>query len=99
MGPESSTNFLKAAITAGRVKRSQKISISRRRSSWGMGLMNFFAAARVVASNLVICAAVPRASRRDFAFGGELSDKAYGLARVALTLRPVRSRSRTEAVA
>ena len=33
MGPESSTNFFRAAMTAGRVKSSQKRSISRRSSS------------------------------------------------------------------
>ena len=49
-----STNFFRAVITAGRAKSSQKSSISRRRSSWGVGLMNFFAATRVTASNFVI---------------------------------------------
>src|SRR5882762_1841694 len=64
MGPESSTNFLRAAITAGRWKRSQKRSISWRNSSWGTGLMNLFAATRVTASNFAICVAVERATRR-----------------------------------
>src|SRR5437879_2293515 len=45
------------------VKSSQKRSISRRSSSWGMDLMNFLAAARVTESYLVICAAVERAMR------------------------------------
>src|ERR1700693_4236071 len=54
MGPESSTNFLRAAMTAGRAKSSQNKSISRRNSSWGTGLMNFLAAVRVTESNFVI---------------------------------------------
>src|ERR1043166_4481609 len=65
MGPVFSTKFFSAAITAGRVKSSQKISISWRSSSRGMGLMNLFAAMRAAESNFVIWAAVHCASLRD----------------------------------
>jgi len=46
-GPAFSTNLRRPSITAGRVKSSQKMSISRRSSSAGSGLMKRFAAAAV----------------------------------------------------
>src|SRR5271168_1526839 len=59
-----STNLRRPASTAGRMKSSQKISISRRSSSWGIGLMNFLAAMAVPRSNFLSCDAVERATRR-----------------------------------
>src|SRR6185312_16729133 len=59
-----STNFFSPRSVAGSANNSQKISISRRNSSYGIGLMNFLAAAAVRRSNLVICDAVPLATRR-----------------------------------
>jgi len=56
-----STNFFNPACTAGLKSRSQKISISRRRSSWGIGLTNRLAVAAVVRSNFPTCVAVARA--------------------------------------
>ena len=98
MGPESSTNFFSAAMTAGRVKSSQKRSISRRSSSCGMGLINFLAAARVSASYLVICAAVDRAVRRASPSPDSYATRPTACARVAFTVLPVKSKSLTKAL-
>src|SRR4029077_11062044 len=46
-----STNFLRPASTAGCENNSQKRSISRCNSSYGIGLINFFAAIAVRRSN------------------------------------------------
>src|SRR5258706_55891 len=63
-----------------------------------MGFMNFLAAARVMASNFVICAAVERAILRASPSAASCATSPTACARVAFTLRPVRSRSRTKAL-
>ena len=94
-GPAFSTNLRRPSMTAGRVKSSQKMSISRRSSSAGNGLMKLFAAAAVVRSNFVVCVAVARATRRDSPSAATWLTRPTESPFVALMLRPVSNRSRT----
>jgi len=64
----------------------------------GDGLDEFFAAARVLASNFVICAAVEPAILSASPSAASCATRPTACARAALTLRPVRSRSRTNAL-
>ena len=93
-----STNFFNPACTAGRENNSQKMSISRRNSSIGIGLMNRLAATAVCRSNFPICAAVALAARNASPSPTTWLTSPICCALVALKLRPVSSKSRTTAL-
>src|SRR5437868_865096 len=92
-----STNLRSPSSTAGWVNRSQKISISRRSSSRGMGLIKRFAAALVRRSNFRTWAAVERATRNASPSAAIWLTSPTDCALLALILRPVSNRSRTTA--